>query len=129
MGSDFGVDMDKVREFVARKTRARNAALDERFQRATLDFRAIVERIIDEAKPKRIYQWGSLLHRERFSEISDIDIAVEGLTGAEQFFQVLGIAMDGTSFPVDVVEIEKVPESVERRIREKGKLVYERTDP
>ncbi len=59
---------------------------------------------------------GSLLDRERFSEISDIDIAVEGLTGPEEFFAALGIAIEGTGLPVDVVELEKVPSDVAERI-------------
>ena len=50
---------------------------------------------------------GSLLDRELFSEISDIDIAVEGLTGPEEFFAALGIAIEGTGLPVDVVELER----------------------
>jgi len=39
--------------------------------------------IVREYKPLRIYQWGSLLEDRHFSEISDIDIAVEGITDAE----------------------------------------------
>ena len=77
----------------------------------------------------RIYQWGSLLDPARFTEISDIDIAVEGLRGPAEFFRTLGIAMDGTSLPVDVVELEKVPADVADRIRTRGALVHERTDP
>ena len=78
--------------------------------------------------PRRIYQWGSLLDRSRFSEISDLDIAVEGLNGPAEFFQVLGIAMNGTTLPVDVVELEKVPVDVAERIRTRGLMVHERSD-
>ena len=67
--------------------------VDERFERATRDARAIVSEIVVQVNPRRIYQWGSLLDRKRFSEISDLDIAVEGLNGPAEFFQVLGIAM------------------------------------
>ena len=79
--------------------------------------------------PRRIYQWGSLLNRDRFTEISDIDIALEGLTGAEQFFAALGLAMERSTLPVDVVELEKLPPTAAERIRERGKLVYERDEP
>ena len=65
----------------------------------------------------------------RFSEISDIDIAVEGLAGPAEFFTALGIAMEGTGVPVDVVEREKVPPDIAERIRERGALVHERSDP
>ena len=79
--------------------------------------------------PRRIYQWGSLLDRKRFSDISDLDIAVEGLNGPAEFFLVLGIAMNATALPVDIVEREKVPTDVAERIRERGALVHERRDP
>ena len=120
--------MDKVRAFVAAKAERRQKAIDERFASAKRDFDAIIARITAEVNPKRIYQWGSLLNRRRFTEISDIDIALEGLNGPEEFFRTLGIAMDGTSLPVDVIEMEKVPPGVAERIRKRGKIVHERRD-
>ena len=85
--------------------------------------------IAAQVNPRRIYQWGSLLDRRRFSEISDLDIAVEGLSGPAEYFEVLGIAMNATALPVDVVELEKLPVDVADRIRRRGVLVHERTDP
>ena len=128
MDEDFGVDLDQVRAFLADKEQRRRARVDERFVRATRDARAIVLEIAVQVNPRRIYQWGSLLDRRRFSEISDLDIAVEGLDGPAQFFQVLGIAMNGTTLPVDVIELEKVPADVAERIRKRGALVHERSD-
>ena len=87
MSVDFGVDMEKVREFLKRKSEKRRLLLDEQYERANRDFDRIVARVIDELNPLRIYQWGSLLDRRRISEISDIDIAVEGLNGPEGFFK------------------------------------------
>ena len=81
MDEDFGVDLDRVRAFLAEKERRRRLAVDERYARATRDARAIVSEIAAQVNPRRIYQWGSLLNRDRFSEISDLDIAVEGLNG------------------------------------------------
>ena len=129
MEEDFGVDLDQVREFLADKEQRRRARVDERFTRATRDAQAIVSEIAVQVNPRRIYQWGSLLDRMRFSEISDLDIAVEGLNGPAEFFQVLGIAMNGTTLPVDVIELEKVPVDVAERIRTRGLMVHERSDP
>ena len=129
MKEDFGVDLVEVRAFLARKEERRRAELDERYAKATRDARAIVTEIAAQVNPRRIYQWGSLLDRKRFSEISDVDIAVEGLNGPAEFFRVLGIAMDGTNLPVDVVELEKVPVEIAERIRRRGALVHERRDP
>ena len=129
MDEDFGVDLDRARAFLADKEWRRRARIDERYARATRDARAIVSEISARVNPRRIYQWGSLLDRRRFSEISDLDIAVEGLNGPAEFFQVLGIAMNGTALPVDVVELEKLPADVAERIRKRGALVHERRDP
>ena len=127
MDDEFGIDLHRVRTFLADKESRRRARIDARFAQATRDARAIVAAIAEQVNPRRIYQWGSLLDRARFSEISDIDIAVEGLRGPAEFFRTLGIAMDGTSMPVDVVELEKVPEDVADRIRRRGALVHERS--
>ena len=129
MDEDFGVDLDQVRAFLAERERRRCARIDERYAQATRDAGAIVSEIAAQVNPRRIYQWGSLLDRKRFSEISDLDIAVEGLNGPAEFFQVLGIAMNGTALPVDVVELEKVPADIAERIRKRGMLVHERSDP
>ena len=129
MSSEFGVDLERARAFQAEKERRRRAVLDARFERATRDARAIVAAIAEQVNPRRIYQWGSLLDRSRFSEISDIDLAVEGLGGPAEFFRTLGIAMEGTTLPVDVIELEKVPHEIAERIRTRGVVVHERGDP
>ena len=115
--------------FSATRTDGTDARIDERFERAGRDARAIIAQIAAQVNPRRIYQWGSLLDRARFSEISDIDIAVEGLRGPAEYFRTLGIAMEGTTLPVDVVELERVPAEIAERIRTRGALVHERHDP
>ena len=129
MDEDFGVDLCRARAFLADREKRRRERLDESYAQATRDARAIVSEIAAQVNPRRIYQWGSLLDRKRFSEISDLDIAVEGLNGPAEFFQVLGIAMNATVLPVDVVELEKLPADVAERIRMRGALVHERRDP
>ncbi len=122
----FGIDLDVVRGFLRNRELERSRSLDERFVQASSDFSRIVDMIIEKFNPGRIYQWGSLLDRERFSEISDIDIAVEGLSGPQEFFALLGDALPLTDFPLDIVEIEKVGDDNARYIREYGRIVYER---
>ena len=129
MEEDFGVDLDQVRAFLADREQRRRARIDERYAQATRDVRTIVSEIAAQVNPRRIYQWGSLLDRRRFSEISDLDIAVEGLNGPAEYFQVLGIAMNATDLPIDIVELEKVPADIAERIRKRGVLVHERSDP
>lgn len=119
-------DIDRVRAFLAERERRRRRALEKRLEAAERDAAAIIERLKHEIDPARIYQWGSLVHQEHFSEISDIDIAVEGLSGPAQYFQALGIAMEETDFRVDVVELDKLDSESRNEITRRGRLVYER---
>jgi predicted nucleotidyltransferase len=66
------------------------------------------------------------LHPEEFNDLSDIDIAVEGIKSAKKFFNLFGAIEKLTKFPVDLVEIEKIDPLHAESIRKYGKLVYER---
>jgi hypothetical protein len=48
----------------------------------------------------RVWQWGSLLDRSRFSEISDIDIAIEGFEGDAAAWSALLVAEIGKNLEV-----------------------------
>jgi len=126
MESDFGIDLDRVRDFLAEKERRRRDQLRRRWDMARSDFDAIVEHIIRTFNPLRVYQWGSLLDVRTFSEISDIDIALEGLSGPEEYFAILGDAMFMTSFPLDIIELDRIDRETADDIRTRGKLIYER---
>jgi len=93
---------------------------------AVHDFQAIVEMIVRQFNPNRVYQWGSVLRPERFRSYSDIDIAVEGITQPEAYFALLGKAQAMTGFPVDIVQLEKLEPEFAEGIRREGKVVYER---
>ena len=119
-------DYHKARKFLGNRievSRRRNRRL---FQKAWQDFDSILKIIIDKYNPERVYQWGSLLSEEDFCEISDIDVAVEGIESAETFFRLLGEVMELTDFPLDLVEIDKIDPLHAESIRQKGRLVYER---
>lgn len=119
-------DIQKAREFVRAKQKRRIQKKHKHFEKAWQDFEIIVSMLIKKYNPKRIYQWGSLLNESHFSEISDIDIAVEGVKDAEEYFAILGDAMKLTDFPLDLVEIEKIDPIHSESIRKQGRLVYER---
>ncbi len=117
-------DIKAARAFQQKKREVRKQALDEKYQGACADFQRIVNMIIQKYKPQKIYQWGSLVRKENFSEISDIDIAVEGLNSAEEFFQLLADAGELTSFPLDIVELEHIHELQRDMIIQTGRLIY-----
>lgn len=122
------VNLSEVRAFLRAKRRRRQAALADRLERARDDAQRIRERIAHELRPVRIYQWGSLLDGEHFSEISDIDFAIEGLTGPAEYSRALGIAMEETAFPVDIIELERVAPGTRAMIVRRGRIVYERSE-
>jgi predicted nucleotidyltransferase len=119
-------DIETLRTFIRKKRRERNEDLAVRLARARSDFNRIVEMIITEFCPERVYQWGSLIDGKGFSEISDIDIAVEGVTEPERFALLNGKARELTSFPLHIVQLETLHPVHASEIKENGKLIYAR---
>lgn len=120
------VEISKARARLDHEYEVQRKHRMERHAGAVCDAKRIIDRIASEYHPVRIYQWGSLLHPSKFTEHSDIDIAIEGITDAETYFKLLGDAMEMTEFKLDLVQLEKIePEFVES-IRQNGKIVYER---
>lgn len=119
-------ELKKIRAFLEQKKQRRRERLQELFLSASGDFNKIVEMIIHKYRPAKIYQWGSLLNERLFSEHSDIDIALEGLDSVEDYFALLGDAGEMTSFPLDIVLLEKIHPLHAESIKKKGRLIYER---
>jgi predicted nucleotidyltransferase len=126
METERPVDPSETRRFFDEKARRRGEALDERFAAATEEARSIIAMIARDFRPLRIWQWGSLLDRCRFSEISDIDIAVEGIVDTATFFELYGCAAELATFPLDLVELERIEPLHAESIRLGGRCVYER---
>ena len=117
-------DHSKTLDFLSRRERVRQERLDARFRAAWSDFDRIVSYIVAEHRPKGIWQWGSLLDRRKFSDISDLDIAIEGLGSASELFQIVARAEELTDFPLDIVELEKIAPEFRELVKRKGRLVY-----
>lgn len=118
------VDPADTVAFLQRREATRQRELDARFRTAWVDFHRIVTMIESEFAPRRIWQWGSLLHRPRFSKRSDIDIAVEGLGPAERLFQLHARAEALTRLPLHIVELERIQPEYAHLIRTMGRLVH-----
>jgi len=121
------IDLASVREFQKSKLLKREQLLQNRFDAAKRDFERITRMLIDKYNPQKIYQWGSLIDRSHFSEISDIDIALEGIISAETYFKLLSEAQSMSEFFLDIVEMEKIHPLHRDMIIRKGKLIYERS--
>jgi len=120
------IDPADTRRYFRLKSEARSKKIAERLVHAITDAEAIIQMIIRNYRPDKIWQWGSLLHHEYFSEISDIDIALEGEMSPEIFFQILNKADAMTPFKVDIVRLETIEPLHASSIRENGRLVYSR---
>jgi predicted nucleotidyltransferase len=127
MTTVFSVDPRDARRFFDEKARHRSVALDGRFEQAWSEARSVIAMLERDYDPLRIWQWGSLLDRKRFSEISDIDIAVEGIEDTATFFELYGKALSLTTLPLDLVELERIEPLHAASIRERGRLVHART--
>lgn len=125
----MAIDLNQVQSFLALRQARRQQAHNQRFIEAWRDFRAIVEMLISKYQPQRIYQWGSLLNPRTFSERSDIDIAIEGITEAARFFALYGEADQLARFPLDLVALEKIEPEFAEIIRLKAIVVYDRDQP
>ena len=103
--------------------------LRRRLRRAQRDAARVISAIAEEYWPRRIYQWGSLVHIERFSEISDIDIAVEGMDCDEQTLaSIRSQAELMTDLPVDLVVMECLEPGRANLIRRFGKVAWQHGD-
>ena len=120
------VSPESARRFLEEKRSKRQAEWNRLFQTATRDCDEIVRMIIEKYHPRRIRQWGSLLHPELFRDYSDIDLAVEGVDDPAAFFEMLGDAERLTEFPLDILDFDRIEKAFADIIRMKGKIIYER---
>ena len=96
------------------------------WQKAKDEAELIINNIINVIDPREIWQWGSVIQKEKFRDYSDIDIALVGLNDFQELFKAQKIAMNIASFPVDIVEMDKLDEYFQKAIKRRGRKVYER---
>ena len=112
--------------WIAARQARRRQALHVRLQAAQRDAARIIAVIAAECRPRRIYQWGSLVHTERFTDFSDIDIAVEGMTGGEHLLAALHARAERmTGLAVDLVVMERLEPGRADLIRRFGSVAWQ----
>jgi predicted nucleotidyltransferase len=111
--------------------------LEARFERERAERearRAAAERAVTEAVlrvvaafpgVKRVFLFGSIVRQNAFRADSDVDVAVEGLGVADYFPIWKAIEDAAPEWAIDVRDITQ-PSDFADRVRERGKLVYER---
>ena len=124
----MSVTPKQAARFLASRRKREEKSLDARFEAMRRDAQRIVSLLTHSYRPERIYQWGSLLNRSRFRSWSDIDIAVEGIGDTSMWLEIERRAWELTDFPLGLVRLERVEPEYAEIIRQKGVVVYERTD-
>lgn len=119
-------DIEMMRSFIQRKRKERSQFLADKLEEARRDFQKIIKVLIEEYKPKAIYQWGSLVEGSTFQEISDIDIAISGITDPEKYFKLCNRISVLSTFPIHVVQLELIHPLYADEILKKGICIYER---
>ena len=121
----FDIDVRAAAKRYAERRRRRREAAEERLARAQSAAHELVCYIATTWQPQAIYTWGSLVHTERFSEISDIDIAIEGFPAGEpELAQIRNVADRLTDIPLDLVVLERLEPGRAQLIKRFGKRVW-----
>lgn len=121
------ININKARQNLIKRQNIRQEKLNILFEKANDDFNKIITMIKVRYKPQKIVQWGSLLDKTLFTEVSDIDIAIQGIDTAEQYFALLKDAEKLTDFPIDLIQLEKTNPLHRESILKNGKIIYERS--
>lgn len=106
-----------------KRARSRKMRDRKRWEEAARDADAIVRHIVESYALKAVVQWGSVLQPGQFDERSDIDLAVAGIPDAETFVSLAAEAQALTFFPLNLVEIDRLPFEFASVILLKGRVV------
>lgn len=109
-----------------RREQRRQHALDLRFAQMNREAETLVQLIADRYRPRRILRWGSLLDRRRFSENSDIDIAVEGIDDVAVWHDLQQFALMEAESALDLVRLESIEPEYAESICVNGSVVFQR---
>ena len=96
------------------------------WQSASADVERIMAMILDCYRPEKIFQWGSLLAPDHFSEASDIDLAVEGISSLD-FNRLVADAENLTRFPLHLIRMESLAPEFYNILRMRCRVIYERS--
>ena len=120
------INLEETKNFLREKANREKAKNILMWQEAYAEAQMIIEQIIQEINPCEIWQWGSILQKENFRDYSDIDIGLCGLGSFQELFNAQKIAMEIATFPIDLVELDKLEDNFQKAIKRRGKKVYER---
>jgi len=119
-------DMEAARRNYHERTLSRGHRLHKLWQRARDEADRAVEIVVEKYHPSRVVQWGSILRPDLFTEVSDIDLAVEGIDNAETWSRLERDVASEVTFPLDLVRFERIHGEHQKQILSRGFVRYER---
>jgi predicted nucleotidyltransferase len=122
MGAE-SFDRVHERERERRRREAQEAAQRRLVNKAERAAKQVINYVVSEYEPKEIFLAGSLVDSDRFTEISDIDIAISGLS-PEQLEEISDWAEEKSSFPADILDLDRAEQVHIDSIRKNGRKVY-----
>ncbi|MFW6338476.1 MAG: nucleotidyltransferase family protein [Alkalispirochaetaceae bacterium] len=122
MGAE-SFDRVHERERERRRREAQEAAQRKLVDKAERAAKQVFKHVIAEYEPEEIYLAGSLVDSDRFTEISDIDIAISGLS-PEELDEISDWAEEKSSYPVDILDLDRAEQLHIDSIRRSGRRVY-----
>ncbi len=87
--------------------------------------RRLSQLLVDRFGAEDVYLFGSLVWSDVYAPETDIDLAVSGLP-TERYLEAVGYLEQESNFPVDLVELDKLPAHLRERILTEGELLNER---
>jgi predicted nucleotidyltransferase len=123
--TDNGIDISRAAERIRRLQRADNAARAQRYAEAQCDLERALDAIRAFPQVQRVRVWGSLLRPDRFTEMSDIDICVEGVSSPTVWSELEQRLLAVVQLPLDLVRWEDLMQPHRESIEARGKVVYE----
>jgi len=130
MPRDVPFDLSASRAYLASRQAQRDQAREERRRAALADVRAAVQCVLPRFPAiRRAYLFGSVLRPGAMRVTSDVDIALEGELDAETYFAVWReLERAASGWQIEVIELG--PDlHFAAFVRERGEIIYERTDP
>ena len=83
------------------------------------------QRLVEDLGVESVYLFGSLVWSNVHAPETDIDLAVSGLP-SERYLEAVGYLERESTFPVDLVDLNNVPDQLRQRIFAEGKKLNER---
>lgn len=113
-------DLERYRKYLREREDKEEKYLEKRYERAWLVAKDLASLLYGKYHAQKVWLFGSLAYRQRFTKWSDIDIAVEGISD-DLYFKAVGEAISiAEDFKVDIVDIEECSQTLKENIEREG---------